>query len=58
MPYITKTARTSIDEGGEISTPGELNYKLSMLVDEYISNKPGGLSYTNINEAIGVPSAK
>lgn len=34
MPYITQTARQQIADGGRVTTPGELNYVITMkLVD-------------------------
>jgi hypothetical protein len=53
MPYIDKESRKRIKEGAEPETPGELNYIISSLVDQYLVAK-GGLRYANINEVIGV----
>lgn len=53
MPYISPEDRNRIllDETS-ISTPGELNYFISILLNWYINQK--GKSYTTINEVIGV----
>lgn len=54
MPYIKKYKRQDIDYSGMLpTTPGELNYKISKLIDSYIE-RHGGISYSNINEVIGV----
>jgi hypothetical protein len=52
MPYVKKSERARLDAGGEITSPGELNYRITRMVDEYLTRK--GLSYANLNEAIGV----
>lgn len=55
MPYITQEARKalSLKEIGEF-TPGELNYTITTLVDDYLSATE--VSYTNINMLMGVLS--
>lgn len=53
MPYIKEKARNELDTGSRPpETAGELNYGVTALVDEYLIRK--GVSYANINEAIGV----
>lgn len=52
MPYITLDARTRLDKGAKPETPGELNYAITRLVDEYLIQK-GGIRYTHVNEVIG-----
>ena len=52
MPYIKQIDRDRIDTGGKAETPGELNYTITMAVNSYLHEK--GLSYTNINEVVGV----
>jgi len=57
MPYIEPDDRVYLDQrvtftNNAIQTPGELNYAITKLLDHYIHSH--GLSYTNINEAIGV----
>ncbi len=55
MPYI-KDKRALVDptEHGAFgpSNAGELNFAVTRLCDEYISNH--GLSYASINECVGV----
>lgn len=51
MPYITEQDRESI-KNRKPETPGELNYLISTMMDDYIGSK--GLSYSVINELIGV----
>lgn len=53
MPYIDKDARAKLGSSENPTTPGELNYLISRLVDQYLVLK-GGLRYTNLNEVIGV----
>ena len=53
MPYIDNEARLRLENGAAPETPGELNYLISRIVDQYIVSK-GGLRYANINEVIGV----
>jgi hypothetical protein len=52
MPYITCEARNEIDNGAMPETAGELNYMISSLLDEYLTEN--GRNYANINEVIGV----
>lgn len=56
MPYIVPNKRELFDklleEAGNISTAGELNYVITRIADIYLCNL--GLTYTNINEVIGV----
>ena len=52
MPYIKQDDRIKIKNGQEPTTPGELNYIITMKLDSYIKQK--GISYTNLNEVIGV----
>ena len=57
MPYIEKDRRDEIREAAiedlSLSTPGELNYAITDLCDDYLLEK-GQLSYSAINEVIGV----
>ena len=53
MPYIDADARSRLDGGGSPRTPGELNYALTRLVDDYLAEK-GGLRYRHLNEVVGV----
>jgi hypothetical protein len=56
MPYINPERRKAlwcesrIDLDNEIRTKGELNFRITELMIDYIVNQ--GLSYTNISEAI------
>lgn len=53
MPYITKDSREHLEkEAEQISTPGELNYVISRLIDEYVSQQ--GMNYTTLNSVVGV----
>ena len=52
MPYITRERRVEAFDGTP-STSGELNFKLTCHVDEYIC-ETGGVSYSKLNEVIGV----
>ena len=54
MPYIDSRRRLRIDSGERPQTPGELNYRITRLLQTYIDVTKGGVSYTNINEVIGV----
>lgn len=52
MPYITPEARTTVFNTGQVKTPGELNYLLTIALNEYLEQN--GVNYTNINTVIGV----
>ena len=57
MPYIEMKAREPIASyavkiAQNVKTIGELNYAISRICWEYLLKK--GISYTNINEVIGV----
>lgn len=57
MPYVDKETRLDLKDkfvyaGRSIETPGELNYFITRIVDEYIRNK--SLNYTTLNEVVGV----
>ncbi len=52
MPYIDAGARERLDHGGAPETPGELNYAINRLVDDYLMSK-GEVRYTHLNEIIG-----
>ena len=53
MPYIAQDAREGIESGEVIDTPGQLNFLITTLCDEYLT-QIGGCSYTNLNSIIGV----
>lgn len=52
MPYLHPKVRESLEAGAPVETPGDLNFKIALLVKQYMMMN-GGLSYTNINNAIG-----
>jgi len=57
MPYIDEDARARLATGDAPSTPGELNYAVTMLVDAYLrqsAEDAGRVRYAHLNEAIGV----
>lgn len=53
MPYIEDAKRGALEfENALPVTPGELNYAISSLTHRYLKAK--GLTYANVNEAVGV----
>jgi hypothetical protein len=52
MPYITPQRRQALAAGDRPKTVGELNYQITLLLDEYVSE--AGLSYQTINDVSGV----
>ncbi len=54
MPYIGKKMRVELDAGRKApASAGELNYVITSKVDQFIS-AGGGITYSALNEAIGV----
>lgn len=53
MPYERPDRRRELDEGRAPQRPGELNYVVTRLIDQYLRDR-GGLRYAQINEVIGV----
>jgi len=53
MPYISPDERERIDAGRGPETPGQLNYVVSRLIDEYLARK-GPIRYGHVNEVVGV----
>jgi hypothetical protein len=53
MPYIRQSERELLEHGEAPTTPGQLNYLLTVLISGYMSSR-GGTTYTNLNEVIGV----
>jgi len=54
MPYIDPKDRWRLDHGLSMpKVPGELNYAITRLINEYISAL-GGANYTLLNEVVGV----
>jgi len=51
MPYITQRSRNDLKDGRPALTPGELNYQITKLIDEYVGHN---LTYTKINDVVGV----
>lgn len=49
MPYITPERREQVKTSGA-QTPGELNYRITMLLEEY---RAGKLDYSTINTLVG-----
>ncbi len=52
MPYINQEARERLAADGKPEGPGELNYALTKVVDDYLCRK-GGVRYAHLNEVIG-----
>lgn len=58
MPYIQDRDRERLEpnlNNPRPKKPGELNYVLTMIVLRYVEDR--GLSYTTINEVVGVLTA-
>jgi hypothetical protein len=57
MPYILPEDREKLLPSGHIrpnpKTAGELNYLITLLVQDFVSDN-GGISYSRLNEVIGV----
>ncbi len=55
MPYVDNETRSHFHEvfnwSSEVSTPGELNFLFTGLLNQYIQNK--SLSYQTINDILG-----
>lgn len=51
MPYITKSERETLANGMPPSTPGELNYAITKLLNDYIDEHR--LNYAVINAIVG-----
>ena len=52
MPYLEKGVRASLEDGRVPDEAGELNYLVTKLCDAFLMKT--GLSYKNINQAVGV----
>ena len=52
MPYVDADARERLDHGGKAQTPGELNYMITKIVDDYLMGK-GPIRYGHLNEVVG-----
>lgn len=51
MPYLPPPEKEDLDAGYPMTTPGDLNYKITKLCDYYLTLN--GLNYSRINEVIG-----
>lgn len=51
MPYIEQGRRAELDTGSQAETSGELNYRVTTMVDDWLGEAPG---YERLNAAIGV----
>ncbi len=52
MPYIKQERRQAILAGARPQDAGELNFAITILVDNYLKDK-GGIRYGHLNEVIG-----
>ncbi len=52
MPYIKQERREAILAGAAPQDAGELNFAITVLVDDYLKNK-GGIKYSYLNEVVG-----
>jgi hypothetical protein len=52
MPYIEREKREAILAGARPQDAGELNFAISVLVDNYLKDKRG-ITYAHLNEVIG-----
>ncbi len=52
MPYIKKERREEILGGSRPRDAGELNFAITVLVDNYLQDR-GGTKYSNLNEVVG-----
>lgn len=52
MPYIKQKRREAILAGEKPQDAGELNFAITVLVDNYLKDK-GGIRYSQLNEVIG-----
>ena len=52
MPYIPQERRQAILAGAKPQDAGELNFAITVLVDNYLNDK-GGIRYAHLNEVMG-----
>lgn len=52
MPYIKKERREEMLAGSRPQDAGELNFAITVLVDNYLQDR-GGTKYSNLNEVVG-----
>jgi hypothetical protein len=54
MPHITPEDRVLLNDFGYISdVAGELNYEITKLIIQYLSNREGGFRYQHLNDVTG-----
>lgn len=51
MPYIKQSRRQSLARGGIFLSPGDLNYRITLVILAYLGEK--GLWYQTINDILG-----
>lgn len=51
MPYVQEDIQEYLDKGGFVSTAGQLNYKITKLLIDYLENNT--ITYKNINDCLG-----
>lgn len=51
MPYITNQQRKDMKAGFQPTTPGQLNYNITMMCQQYLAS--GGESYQAYNDILG-----
>lgn len=56
MPYIGNEQRETCSPWTSygLNNPGQLNFAITKLVDEYLNNNYSKVSYAGVNEVIGV----
>ena len=54
MPYIPSEARDRINSSDSPMNSGELNYLVTTIIDNYITDR--GLGYSTLNDIMGVLS--
>jgi hypothetical protein len=52
MPYIEQERRNAILAGAKPQNAGELNFAITVVVDNYLQEK-GGIRYGHLNEVVG-----
>lgn len=52
MPYISHADQIDLECGKVLETPGELNYLITMMLQDYLNVK--GKTYTAMNDVVGV----
>lgn len=52
MPYISQDRREKILAGERPQNAGELNFAITVIVDNYLQDQ-GGIRYAHLNEVVG-----